>query len=318
MTSDPRKGSTHGETESFLEILLSSNIRPHHELSVGDARTQFDRLVLQELERVNIDFEGITKELTVPSVDTKDGIPIIVYIPTKLPVSPPILVYFHGGGFTMGSCVHVEDTCKILATGAECCVVNVDYRLAPENKFPACYNDAKAVMRWVMMNKSLVGGIHRSIVGVAGDSSGANIAATVCHEVPGISFQILAYPLVDLTCSTESFKTYADGPFLTKEATEKFIEQFLNNENECYNPRASPLFQKSFDGIPPALFIVAEFDPVRDDCHEYGKRIRENGIKSKSLLVRGTIHGFFTLPGHFQKSCQQAYEEVIYFIKAQL
>lgn len=71
MTSDPRKGSTHGETESFLEILLSSNIRPHHELSVGDARTQFDRLVLQELERVNIDFEGITKELTVPSVDTK-------------------------------------------------------------------------------------------------------------------------------------------------------------------------------------------------------------------------------------------------------
>jgi len=318
MTTDPRKGSNHGETDSFLEILQSCNVKPHHELSLADSRSQLDRLVLQEVERVNIEYEGITKELTVPSVHTKDGIPITVYIPTKLPVNPPILVYFHGGGFVMGSCAHVEDTCKILSTGAECCVVNVDYRLAPEHKFPACYNDAKAVMRWVMMNKSLVGGIHRSIVGVGGDSAGGNIAATVCHEVPGISFQILAYPLVDLTLSTESFKTYAEGPYLTKVDTEKFIEQFLNDENECFNPRASPVFKKSFDGIPPALFIVAEFDPVRDDCHEYGKRIRENGIKSKSLLVRGSIHGFFTLPGHFQKACQQAYEEVIYFIKSQL
>uniref|UniRef100_A0A0L8GGM7 Alpha/beta hydrolase fold-3 domain-containing protein n=2 Tax=Octopus bimaculoides TaxID=37653 RepID=A0A0L8GGM7_OCTBM len=160
--------------------------------------------------------------------------------------------------------------------------------------------------------------MQRSIVGVAGDSAGGNIAAAVCHEVPGIAFQVLIYPLIDLTCKNESHKTYANGPVISQKDMKFFLDNFLNKDEEKMNARGSPIYRKSFQDIPPAMFIVAEIDPLKDDSHEYGKKIRENGIKSKSLLIRGVVHGFFTLPGIFEKSCQKAYEEVVTFIKSQL
>ncbi|GAB1604524.1 AB hydrolase superfamily protein C1039.03-like [Argonauta hians] len=306
------------ESESYADFLIKGNMKPFHELPVSEIRRQIDHFVSEVIPRPNTKNGVTVHEMTVPTVDTEIGIPISIYTPSNSPVVTPIMVYFHGGGFVCGSRQTVEDTCKILAAKAECCIVSVEYRLAPEHKFPACYNDAKAVLRWVMMNKFLVGGMQRSIVGVAGDSSGGNIAAAVCHEVPGIAFQVLIYPFLDFTCKNESHKTFENGPVLTAKDTQYVLDLFLNKEEEKTDARGSPIYRKSFQDIPPAMFIVAELDPIKDDSHEYGKKIRENGIKSKPILIRGAVHGFFTLPGIFEKSCQRAYEEVVTFIKSQL
>ncbi|CAI9734584.1 hydrolase superfamily [Octopus vulgaris] len=306
------------ESDALGDISVKENIKPASELSVSENRHQFERFCCEVVPRPDTKHGVTVQEMTVPTVDTEIGIPITIYNPQISPLDAAIMVYFHGGGYIMGSRSTVEDTCKILALKAQCCVVNVEYRLAPEHKFPACYNDAKAVLRWVMMNKFLVGGMQRSIVGVAGDSAGGNIAAAVCHEVPGIAFQVLIYPLIDLTCKNESHKTFANGPVISQKDMKFFIDNFLNKDEEKMNARGSPIYRKSFQDIPPALFIVAEIDPLKDDSHEYGKKIRENGIKSKSLLIRGVVHGFFTLPGIFEKSCQKAYEEVGTFIMSQL
>ncbi|XP_052829435.1 carboxylic ester hydrolase LipN [Octopus bimaculoides] len=317
------------ESDALGDILVKENIKPASELSVSDNRSQLERFYCEVVPRANTKYGVSVHEMTVPTVDTEIGIPITIYIPQNSPVVTPIMVYFHGGGYIMGSRNNVEDTCKILAVKAECCVVNVEYRLAPEHKFPACYNDAKAasyiccpsVFIWSYHSDVVVtepGGMQRSIVGVAGDSAGGNIAAAVCHEVPGIAFQVLIYPLIDLTCKNESHKTYANGPVISQKDMKFFLDNFLNKDEEKMNARGSPIYRKSFQDIPPAMFIVAEIDPLKDDSHEYGKKIRENGIKSKSLLIRGVVHGFFTLPGIFEKSCQKAYEEVVTFIKSQL
>ncbi|KAK6182674.1 hypothetical protein SNE40_010302 [Patella caerulea] len=245
-----------------------------------------------------VEFEGSVKEFKVPSFSTSEGVPVTVIKSRTCKPRTPIVVYFHGGGFVAGSRETEEPITKQLAREGECIFVNVEYRLAPENKFPAPFDDAKCVLRWVIMNKSLIGGMNDSKVGVLGVGVGGTIAATVCQEVPSIAFQILVYPLLDLRFGQPSCQEFSDGPLTAKKFLEWGTTLFLNDNTESENQRASPLLRPSFTKVPPLLVILADVDPLKDQGYEYKRILKDSGIDAESLLVRGSVHGFFTFPGN--------------------
>ncbi|KAK3576758.1 hypothetical protein CHS0354_014571 [Potamilus streckersoni] len=309
------KYKVHEETVSFLKMSLEEAAKPFYELSIEDAR----QANLQRAKKYagSVDFEGITKDFTVPSYDNKDGIPITSYRAKtcNLTVAPPIMVYFHGGGNCMGSRQTYDTVCKVISRDAGCVVVSVEYRLAPEHKFPANHNDAKAAVRWTLMNKSLVGASNNSKVGVGGDSSGGRMAGIVCHEVPGLAFQVLVYPSVGFVERYKSHEEFEDGPILSKRTLDWCLDNYID-ENDRSNPRGNLMLQKSYSNLPPALVIVAELDPLRDGCYAYHEKLKESGIKSQVLTINGAPHAFFHLPGHFKECCRRAYEKTAMFIKA--
>ncbi|PVD26539.1 hypothetical protein C0Q70_14216 [Pomacea canaliculata] len=280
--------------------------------TVEEARHAHEEVTLKYAG--DFDFEGDVKEFFVPSPSVKDGIPIDVLKPLLVNRRPNILIYFHDGAMVFGSRKTSSIICKILAIEARCIVINVEYRLAPEFKFPACYDDAKCVVRWVMMNKALIGAGNESKVGVAGSGAGGNIAATVAHEVPGIAYQVLIYPFVDFRFGQPSVEEFHVG-LKSQEHLTWCTEQFLNTAEEVTNPRVSPLLQPNFTKLPPTLIIVAEIDSLRDACYEYKKKVKEAGISVESMLCKGTVHGFFSQPGHFKETNRRAREKIINFMK---
>jgi len=265
---------------------------------------------------VDVDFAGRRDEYFIPSAEVKNGVPAYVYVPEKVEANPPIVVYYHGGGNVVGERVNVESTCKILAKGAKCIYVNVEYRLAPEHKFPAGLNDACDVAKWVLENRKKIGGGPQSKVGVSGDSAGGQLAASVAHDVPGVSFQILIYPHVSARGdrSLPSFQEYKNGPILQHELMDWF-ENLMSDVSEWRNPRFANLLRDRFDYLPPCLFIVAQCDPLRDDSYEYAKKLTKVGVYNELHLAEGAIHAFYTLPAIFPKLCEAAYDRTIEFIK---
>lgn len=310
------KYKLHAETVSFLKAKSDSETPPPEGLSVEEVRQ--GALKDAELYAGPVEFEGIEREFLVPSIYNKDGVPITAYRAKScdMVVSPPVVVYFHGGGNTVGCRKTHESVCKILSREAPCVVVNVEYRLAPEHPFPADHDDAKCAVRWVAMNKSLVGGVNNSVVGVCGDSAGARIAATVSHELSSsLGFSVLVYPQVSFEKEYKSVEEFSHGPCITKARLDWYRDNYIT-EKDFGKPRASPLCFKDFSNLPPTLFIVAELDPLRDGCYEYYEKLKKAGVKGQILTMKGVPHGFWKYPGHFVENCRRAHEKAAKFIKA--
>ncbi|XP_076464407.1 uncharacterized protein LOC143296398 [Babylonia areolata] len=311
------KKKLNAESECYLQQISewSGRLMPESGTGVEEMRQAYEEVTLKfagELE-----FEGDVKEFFVPSPAVPGGIPIDMIKPLEVNRRPAVLVYFHDGGMVYGSRKTAAAICKILAKEAKCVVVNVDYRLAPEAKAPACYDDAKFVIRWVMMNRSLIGAGNDSKVGVGGSGAGGNIAATLTHEIQGLAFQLLVHPCVDL-----QFGQYcADDCQPMGTRSERHLtwcrDQFLNTSEEVTNVRMSPLLhpQSSFVKLPPALIIVAEVDPLKDPCYEYKRKMKEAGKEAESLTVKGAVYGFFSQPGHFQETSRRALDKIMSFLK---
>lgn len=286
----------------------------------------YDQLTVEEAREGNVanakrfagttEFEGTVKEFTVPTKHCSDGIPITVYRSKHcdLCVAPSVFVYFHGGGNVVGCRQTVDTICRIFSRDAPCVVVNVEYRLAPEHRWPANHEDATCVVRWVKMNKSLLGAVNRSTVGVGGDGEGSRMAALVCHEVPDLGYQVLVYPNVDLRRNYKSAEEFAEMPGLTKKMVDWFMDHYIDR-SDLDNARASPLLHTNFNTLPPALIIIAELDALRDEGIAYHEKLKEAGVKSQIFTVKGVTHGFFHLPGHFKECCLRAHEKVSKFIK---
>jgi acetyl esterase/lipase len=213
-----------------------------------------------------------------------------------------VLVYFHGGGWVLGNIETHDPVCRKLAKAAECIVVSVDYRLAPEHKFPAAAEDCYAATRWVINNATLINGdAHR--VAVGGDSAGGNLAAVVAlmsrdkgDRAP--IFQLLVYPVTDYYVpGTPSYKENADGYFLTRDDMAWFWNHYLSTEADAGNPYVCPLQAASLGGLPPALVITAEFDPLRDEGEAYAARLRDAGVSATVVRYDGMFHGFFSMAG---------------------
>ncbi len=211
----------------------------------------------------------------------------------------PVLIYFHGGGWVIGDIESSDPLCRNLANAAGCIVVSVDYRLAPEHPFPAAADDAFQAVLWIAAHASSFGG-DASRIAVCGDSAGGNLAAVVSlmardRGKPALKFQLLIYPVVDAAGDTPSYRENADGYFLTRDAMKWFWNHYAPGEADRSHPYASPLRAGSFAGLPPALVITAEFDPLRDEGERYAGRMRDAGVSVQLLRYDGMIHGFFTM-----------------------
>ena len=223
-------------------------------------------------------------------------IPVRIYTPTGRPPFP-LLVYFHGGGWVIGNLETHDGVCRALTNAAACIVVSVDYRLAPEHPFPAAPEDSYAATQWVAANAAAIGGDPTRIA-VGGDSAGGNLTAVVAlvardRGAPPLCFQLLVYPVTDAACDTASYRDNADGYFLTRDMMGWFWNHYAAQRSARENPYASPLRAASLKGLPPALVITAEFDPLRDEGEAYAARLRDAGVAAQLTRYDGMIHGFF-------------------------
>jgi len=217
----------------------------------------------------------------------------------------PGLVWFHGGGFVVGSIDSHDGICRVLASGAGVVVVSVDYRLAPEHRFPAAVEDAIAATRWLLDHASSVG-IDPAAVAVGGDSAGGNLSAVVAQtlkrEPRRPAFQLLVYPATDCTRSMASHRHFREGFILTERSIEWFTENYLPAKSFETDPRASPLFATDLRGLAPALVLTGGFDPLRDEGLAYAEKMRAAGVEVEHVCAEGSVHGFINMTGALPES----------------
>ena len=219
----------------------------------------------------------------------------------------PAILYFHGGGWVMGSLEGYDLVCRYFCARAGCVLVAVDYRLAPEHKFPAAIDDAVAAFRWLAAEA--VGlGIDPARIVIAGNSAGGNIAAVaarlVREEARPPCLQWLIYPATDLGMDSPSHKSCGNGFLLTRAAMEWARGHYLNDPSEADDPRASPLRADELAGLPPALIYTAGFDPLRDEGHAYADRLSAAGVKTIHREFNSLIHGFAGMRGALQAAAR--------------
>lgn len=284
------------QAQALLEQMAASGAPPLSAQSVAEARQ-----ALLAFAQLGGDPESVNhvEDRKLPGPDA--GIPVRIYTPAGS--GPfPVLVYFHGGGWVLCDLETHDPVCRSLANAARCIVVSVDYRLAPEHKFPAALDDCYAATQWVMNNATLING-DPTRVAVGGDSAGGNLAASVALMArdrggPAIIFQLLVYPVTDYyTPGTPSYQQNADGYFLTRDDMVWFWNHYLNGEADAANPYACPLRAASLADLPPALVITAEFDPLRDEGEIYAARLRAYGVAAELVRYDGMIHGFLSMAG---------------------
>jgi acetyl esterase len=224
-------------------------------------------------------------------------IAVRVYRPATGEGPLPVVVFFHGGGFVVCTLETHDPYCRALATEARVVVVSVDYRLAPEHKFPAGLEDCFAATEWVLAHAGVLGA-DGSRVFVAGDSAGGTMAAAVAlllrnKGVMGLAGQILIYPVTaHYDPPTASYLEMADGYGLTRKGMMWFWDHYLNRKDEAFDYRAAPLLAPSLRGLPRAFVVTAEYDVLRDEGQAYAKRLEEAGVEVTHVFVPGMNHGF--------------------------
>jgi acetyl esterase len=211
----------------------------------------------------------------------------------------PILMFFHGGAWLAGDLESHDATCRRFANGASCVVVNVDYRLAPEHPFPSALDDCVDATLWAHANAAEIGGDPLRL-GVAGISAGGNLAAALALKFrddggPRLTTQVLLYPVLDASMATESYSLYAEGFFLEREVMRWAWEQYVPDPAARHDPLASPSDADSLDGLPPAVFVTAECDPLRDEAELYADRLRRSGVSVRLRRGEGHVHGALRL-----------------------
>lgn len=267
-----------------------------HEQSVTEARASMDvdtvllGPVAPPLERVeDVLFPGPNGDL-----------PARIYRPHGAPRPSPAIVFFHGGGMVLGSLASHDAPCRVLAAETGCVVIAVDYRLAPEHRFPAPVEDALAAFRHVATESSTLG-LDSARLAVCGDSAGGTLSAVVALETRGDEvrpcFQVLLYPGVDLTSSFPSIAALGEGFLLEKASIEWFVDLYLPPGQDRRDPRVSPLFAPDHAGAPPAFVLTAGFDPLRDEGEAYAEALRAAGVAVEHRCYEELTHGFFNMSG---------------------
>ncbi|TAE69071.1 MAG: alpha/beta hydrolase [Bacteroidetes bacterium] len=226
-------------------------------------------------------------------------IPLRIYKPT-IQRKLPILMFFHAGGFVVGNLETHDKLCRRLAKLSNCIVIAVDYRLAPEYKFPMAHYDCYEATQWAFENAHTFGGNPLQIA-VCGDSAGGNLATGVCMLAKEkanfqISYQVLLYPCTDGKLSMPSIQTLEKGYVLTKEIMEYFLKCYKNPQYPITHHLFSPMYAQNLENLPPALIITGEFDPLKDEGRKYAENLSKAGVKVVFQECKGMIHLFLQMP----------------------
>ena len=280
------------QARMLLDQMQSMGSPPLHTMAVPEARQMMESMnaLLGAAEPVHH-----VEDLAIPG--PAGSIAARLYRPEGSgPL--PLLVYFHGGGWVLGGLESHDNVCRSLANQAGCAVLAIDYRLAPEHRFPAAVDDCYAATSWAVANAATLG-CDPKRVAVGGDSAGGNLTAVVSQLArdrggPVLRFQLLVYPATDAAYDTASYRENATGYFLEVDGMRWFYGLYLGDGDRS-DPRASPLRTRDLRGLPPALVITAEFDPLRDEGEAYAARLREAGVPVTLHRYNGMIHGFFSM-----------------------
>jgi acetyl esterase len=288
----------HPQAQAVLDLLEQFGVKNISDFPVEGAR----QLIVQmnaEAPRAEV---AEARDITIPG--PAGDIPARLYRPQGSAADDtlPVLVYYHGGGWTIGDIDTHDATTRLLANRAGIAVVSVDYRLAPEHVFPAAVDDCFAATQWIATNGSELG-VDGSRLAVGGDSAGGNLAAVVALMArdaggPEIRLQVLVYPGVDARLAHASIDENATGLLLTKQDMEWFYGHYgLGSVVQADDWRLSPMLAESHAGLPPAVVITAEYDPLRDEGNAYADVLREAGVEVDHQQYDGMIHAFFTMAG---------------------
>lgn len=289
----------HPQVEALLTQMAEQGMPSPESMTVDQNRALIGELA---------DLAGEPEELARVTDTTAPGpggdIPIRVYVPhgpgeEQAPL--PTLVYYHGGGWVIGDIDSHDAVCRALANRSGAVVASVHYRLAPEHRFPAAVDDAYAAAVWAAEKIGDFGG-DGSRLAVGGDSAGGNLAAVVAQLArtrggPDLRFQLLVYPAVDRHDDSPSMRENALGPLLSRGWMEWFYGWYQAGPDDGLDPRMSPARTEDLSGLPPAMVITAEFDPLRDQGAAYAGRLTEAGVATEHVPCDGMIHGFFQMVG---------------------
>lgn len=289
MTLDP-------QAKAFLNFMAERDVPPMHTLSPEQNRLALQRSV----KRMNIPPPKVA-QINNRRIPVQNGeIGVRVYAPES--AEPlPILVYCHGGGFIMGDLDIVDAPLRALANSVPALVISVDYRLAPEYKFPTAVEDCYAALKWTFDNARALGADPARIA-VGGDSAGGNLAAVMSllardRQAPPLRAQVLLYPVTDQLNDYPSKHIFAEGYFISATDIAQLKSYYFRTEEDKAHIYASPILACALGGLPDALVVTAGYDPLHDEGEAYAKRLSEAGVKVDYHCYTGMIHGFFGMTG---------------------
>jgi acetyl esterase len=280
-------------TTALLTQLAESGTKPLHEMTPQEARGL--TAALGEMYGPGPEMHRV-ENATVPAGDGY-AIPLQILVPTERPRG--VVVYYHGGGWVIGALPEFETLGRQLAERTGCAVVLVDYRMAPENPYPAAANDAWAATQWVDAHVEEIAGSRVPLI-VAGDSAGGNLAAIVAHKArdaggPEIALQVLVYPVTDCNLENETYRDPANQLMLSRDSMVWFWDLYAPEHELRQNPDACPSKLEDLSGLPPAVVLTAEHDVLRQEGEEYADALRAAGVPVESRRFEGQMHGFFTM-----------------------
>ena len=252
-------------------------------------------------------------------IKAKDGEEIRLRIYTPEGEGPfPVLVYYHGGGWVIGSVEGFEAANRLVSTEGNVVVVSVDYRLAPENPYPTPIEDCYAALEWVAANAAEIKG-DESQISVGGDSAGGNLSTVVAKKAldnngPTIQSQILIYPVTNLEFETNSYNQFAEGFGLDRDLMKWFGIHYVGDEKLYNEPDVSPLKYDSVQGLPPAIVIAAENDVLLDEGKAYAEKLKQDGVEVQYELIPGVIHGYYSIMPFFAEETKQTVQLIVNFL----
>ncbi len=302
------------DPEAQRLLAAAKGLPPVESLSVQEVRTRFLEAFGARGER---EYVHHVEDRKVPGDETE--IPVRIYTPVD-GLELAVLVYFHGGGGVVGNLDTHDGLCRTLAKESGAIVVTVDYRLAPEHKYPAALNDCYAATQWVCDHATSIRGDSRRIA-VGGDSVGGSLTAGVALMArdrggPILTMQLMFYPMMDYyEPATQSHKENGSGYFLTMSGIQWFLHHYLPDHFKRDDAYLFPLQSRDLTGLPPALIMTAEYDPLRDEGEAYAKRLQEAGVSVTCRCVHGMMHGFSVMSGRLKKG-RSAIKEAALYLKA--
>lgn len=287
----------HPQARALLNLIEERNVPPTHTLTPAQARAMYrERRFFTQPDPPEV---ALVRDLAMPGPG--GDIALRLYRPAGSSSGSvlPVLVYYHGGGWVIGDLDTHDTLCRELANGSGCVVVAVDYRMAPEHRFPAAALDAIAAARWVHDNATLLH-LDATHMAVGGDSAGGNLAAVVAQAArdeggPALAFQLLIYPATDNRRTAPSHQANGEGYLLTRDTIGYFHDHYITEASQDLDWRASPLLRDSLAGLPPALVLTAGYDPLRDEGLQYAQRLTEAGNRATLVCFERQIHGFITM-----------------------